>query len=86
MYSQRGAKGGLDNKNRLLNAVITIQLRSQPHFQFKSLHGLFCLELDWRDEGLLLPDYVIWFGGLFSVSAIRCLLGVFSGNDELDFL
>lgn len=66
--------------------MITIQLRSQPHFQFRSLHGLFCLELDWRDEGLLLPDYVIWFGGLFSVSAIRCSLGVFSGNDELDFL
>lgn len=86
MYSQRGAEGGLDNKNRLLNAVITIQLRSQPHFQFRSLHGLFCLELDWRDEGLLLPDYVIWFGGLFSVSVIRCSLGVFSGNDELDFL
>lgn len=87
VYSQRGAKGGLDNKNRPLNTVITIQLRSSPLFQFRTLNGFFfffCLALDYRDQGAFCQ--IVSFSLVDClVSVIRCLAGVRGGNDELAF-
>lgn len=55
----------LDNKNRPLNTVITIRLRSLPHFQFIT-RWLFAFFFS-GPRGVL-PGRVIRFGQLFGVS------------------
>lgn len=63
--------------------MITIQLRSLPLFQFKTLNG-FLLSAGLQGRGAFCQ--IVSFGlADCLVSVIRCLAGVLSGNDELAF-
>lgn len=78
VFTERRQRG-LDNKNRPLNTVITIQLRSLPLFQLKTLNG-FLLSAGLRGRGAFCQ--IVSFG---LVSVIRRLAGGLAGNDELAF-